>query len=37
MESLAETTLSFIAREPGSRESYKQAGFDAFWNAVSKR
>jgi AcrR family transcriptional regulator len=34
MESLAETTLEFIAREPERREHYKGAGFDAFWNAV---
>jgi AcrR family transcriptional regulator len=37
MESLAETTLSFIAREPAALEHYKQAGFDAFWGAVSKK
>lgn len=35
MESLAEMTLEFMAREPGERERYKQAGFEAFWNAVS--
>ncbi|MDE1179275.1 TetR/AcrR family transcriptional regulator [Paraburkholderia sp.] len=36
MESIAETTLSFIAREPDAADNYTRAGFDAFWNAVSK-
>ncbi len=36
MESLAEATLSFIAREPKDVETYKHAGFAAFWGAVSK-
>jgi AcrR family transcriptional regulator len=35
MESLAETTLEFIAREPTRQEHYKRAGFEAFWRAVS--
>lgn len=37
MESLAETTLSFIAREPKLIESYKRSGFAAFWGAVSTK
>jgi AcrR family transcriptional regulator len=36
MESLAETTLDFIAREPKQREYYKDAGFAALWNALFK-
>lgn len=37
MESLAETMLEFIAREPRQQEHYKRAGFEAFWNAVALR
>ena len=37
MESLAETTLSFIAREPAALAHYQQAGFEAFWGAVAKK
>jgi AcrR family transcriptional regulator len=36
LEALAETTLEFIARDPGRREHYKQAGFAFFWNGISK-
>jgi len=35
-EALAETTLEFIARDPGRREHYKQSGFAFFWNGISK-
>jgi AcrR family transcriptional regulator len=35
MESLAETMLEFIAREPQRREHYKKAGFETLWNAVA--
>src|SRR5258708_9681111 len=35
MESLADTALRFIAREPEQAERYKQAGFNAFWRAIS--
>jgi AcrR family transcriptional regulator len=34
LESLAETTLAFIAKEPARAEHYKQAGFNAFWRAT---
>ncbi len=37
MESIAETTLTFIAREPKLIERYKHSGFEAFWGAVSKK
>lgn len=36
MSALAETTMDFIAREPGEAERYRQAGFDAFWNAIAR-
>lgn len=32
---LAETTMSFVQREPAQAERYKRAGFDAFWRAVA--
>ena len=35
MEALAEAMLEFIAREPGRRQHYKQAGFEALWCAVA--
>jgi AcrR family transcriptional regulator len=35
-ESLAETSLELIAREPEKREQYKQAGFQVFWNGLTK-
>jgi AcrR family transcriptional regulator len=34
MSALAETTMDFIAREPADAERYREAGFDAFWNAI---
>lgn len=37
LESLAETTLEFIAREPEARERFKRLGFEAFWSAVAAR
>ena len=36
MESIAETTLTFIAREPARVDDYRRSGFEAFWGAVSK-
>ena len=36
MQSLTDTVAQFIRQEPGSRSRYKQAGFDAFWNAITK-
>lgn len=36
MGALAETTMDFIAREPANAERYRQAGFDAFWNAIAR-
>jgi hypothetical protein len=36
MASLAETTMDFIARHPKEAGRYRDAGFEAFWNAVSK-
>lgn len=37
LSALAETTMDFIAREPERTESYRSAGFEAFWQAISKR
>ena len=34
MSALAETTMDFIAREPADAKRYRQAGFEAFWNAI---
>jgi AcrR family transcriptional regulator len=31
MESLAETTMEFVAREPKKHARYRSAGFEAFW------
>jgi AcrR family transcriptional regulator len=36
MGALADTTMEFIAREPAQAERYRDAGFEAFWNAVAK-
>jgi AcrR family transcriptional regulator len=36
MGALAETTMDFIVREPALRETYLDAGFTAFWNAVAQ-
>lgn len=37
IESLAEMVLEFIAGDPAKTESYKSAGFDAFWGAIAAR
>jgi AcrR family transcriptional regulator len=37
MVSLAETTMDFISRYPKEATRYRDAGFTAFWNAVSKK
>lgn len=36
MSALAETTMDFIVREPADAQRYRQAGFDAFWNAIAQ-
>ena len=36
MGALADTTMEFIGREPTQAEQYRDAGFEAFWNAVAK-
>jgi AcrR family transcriptional regulator len=35
LAALAETTMDFIAREPADAERYRNAGFEAFWNAIA--
>ena|SRR5258708_28324610 len=35
--SLSELTMDFILEFPKESEAYHQAGFDAFWNALTKR
>lgn len=35
MNALADTTLDFIAREPGRAKRYTELGFDAFWRAAA--
>jgi AcrR family transcriptional regulator len=37
MLSLAETTMDFISRYPKEAGRYRDSGFTAFWNAVSKK
>ncbi len=37
LESIAETVLESIARDPGHAETYRQSGFDAFWGAISSK
>lgn len=37
LTAMAEATITFIEREPQRAESYRAAGFEAFWNAISKR
>jgi AcrR family transcriptional regulator len=37
MESLAQTTMGFMEREPAQAERYRDAGFDAFWRAVAHK
>jgi AcrR family transcriptional regulator len=36
MSALAETTMDFITRDQAHADRYRSAGFDAFWNAISK-
>jgi AcrR family transcriptional regulator len=33
---MADTTMNFIARQPGRAKHYTKAGFEAFWKAVTK-
>jgi AcrR family transcriptional regulator len=35
MEALAETTMSFVAREPDKAAHYKRLGFETFWRAIA--
>ena len=35
MSAIAETTMEFIAREPTRTRQYTEAGFQAFWKAVT--
>jgi AcrR family transcriptional regulator len=37
MVSLAETTMDFISRYPKEARRYREAGFEAFWNAAAKK
>jgi AcrR family transcriptional regulator len=37
MVSLAETTMDFISRYPKQAGRYRDAGFQAFWNAATKK
>jgi AcrR family transcriptional regulator len=36
LAAMADTTMNFIAREPGRAKHYTKAGFEAFWRAVTK-
>jgi AcrR family transcriptional regulator len=36
MCAIADTTMDFIAREPGEAKRYTKAGFEAFWKAVAE-
>jgi hypothetical protein len=36
MSAIGDTTMDFIAREPGQAKQYAKAGFGAFWNAITK-
>ncbi|MDE1149417.1 MAG: TetR/AcrR family transcriptional regulator [Azospirillaceae bacterium] len=36
LTAMAEATMDFILREPAAAERYRTAGFDAFWNAISR-
>ncbi len=33
---LAETTMDFVIKYPAQAEQYREAGFEAFWNAVGR-
>ena len=37
MGSLAETTMDFMARDPGCADEYAASGFEAFWNAIARK
>ena len=37
MGSLADTTMEFIERDPAHAERYREAGLEAFWNAIVKK
>jgi AcrR family transcriptional regulator len=37
LEALANTTMNFMMRHPAHAERYRASGFQAFWNAVSKK
>jgi AcrR family transcriptional regulator len=37
MGSLAETTMDFMARDPGRADEYAASGFEAFWNAIASQ
>ena len=36
MSAIADTTMDFIANEPGQAKQYTKASFDAFWKAITK-
>jgi AcrR family transcriptional regulator len=36
MTAIGDATMDFIACEPGQAKQYTKAGFDAFWNAITK-
>jgi AcrR family transcriptional regulator len=36
MRAIADTTMDFIANEPGQAKQYTKAGFDAFWKAIAR-
>lgn len=36
MRTLAETTMDFMSNEPEQAERYREAGFEAYWNAIAK-
>jgi hypothetical protein len=36
MAAMAETTMDFINRVPDAAERTREAGFAAFWNAITR-
>lgn len=36
LNALAETTLEFIAREPGRHDHHRAIGFETFWKAIAR-
>lgn len=36
LDTLAETTLEIILRDPEKREHYKQSGFEIFWKGIAR-